>query len=92
MSYGKLGEKEELQLIGIVDASYKSDEKSVGGMMMLLADKNLTKASAVMWKSKQIERVCHSSKDAETLALSKILDETTYLARQIEMLLFGKYE
>ena len=92
MSYGKVGEKEDLQLIGIVDASYKSDEKSVGGMMMLLANKNLTKASAVMWKSKQIERVCHSSKDAETLALSKILDEATYLARQMELLLFGKYE
>ena len=26
------------------------------------------------------------------MALSKIMDEATYLARQIEMLLFGKYE
>ena len=60
---------------------HTSQMKSVGGMLMLLADKNLTKASAVMWKSKQIERVCHSSKDAETLAMSKIMDEATYLAR-----------
>merc|ERR1712112_543374 len=60
--------------------------------MMLLANKNMTKASAVMWRSMQIERVCHSSKDAETLTLSKILDEATYLARQIEILLFGGYE
>merc|ERR1711895_430810 len=52
----------------------------------------MTKASPVMWKAKQIERVCHSSKDAETWALSKILDEITYLARQVEMLMFGKYE
>ena len=58
----------------------------------MIANKSMTKASPVMWKAKQIERVCHSSKDAETLALSKILDETTYLARQIELLLFGKYE
>ena len=83
---------EKLQLIGIVDASYKSDEKSVGGMLLMIADEHMTKASQVMWKSKQIDRVCHSSKDAETLALSKMLDEVTYLARQIEMLLFGKYK
>ena len=30
--YGKVGEKDKLQVIGIVDASYKSDEKSIGGM------------------------------------------------------------
>ena len=87
--YGKVGEKEKLQLIGIVDASFKTDEKSVGGMMLMIANEQMTKASPVMWKSKQIERVCHSSKDAETLALSKMLDEATYLARQIETLLFA---
>ena len=90
--YSKVGEKEKLQLIGIVDASYKSDEKSVGGMLLMIADEQMTKASLVMWKSKQIDRVCHSSKDAETLALSKLLDEAAYLARQIEMLLFGDYK
>ena len=89
--YSKVGEKEKLQLIGIVDASYKSDEKSVGGMILMIANEQMTKASLVMWKSKQIERVCHSSKDAETLALSKMLDEATYLVRQIETLLFGEY-
>merc|ERR1712082_496400 len=59
---------------------------------MMIANKSMTKACPIMWKAKQIESVCHSSKDAETLALSKILDEITYLARQIELLLFGKYE
>ena len=63
----------------------------MGGMLLLIANKQLTKASPVMWKSKQIDRVCHSSKDAETLALSKMLDEATYMARQIETLLFGDY-
>merc|ERR1712112_405135 len=90
--YTKVGEKEDLQIIGIVDASYKTDDKAIGGMMMMIANKNMTKASPVMWKAKQIERVCHSSKDAETLALSKILDEITYLARQIELLMFGEYK
>ena len=51
----------------------------------------MTVASPVMWKSKQIERVCHSSKDAETLAMSKLLDEVIYIARQVEILLFGDY-
>ena len=46
--YSKVGEKEKLQLIGIVDASYKSDEKSVGGMLLMIADKHITKASLVM--------------------------------------------
>merc|ERR1712112_551590 len=67
---GRIGDKETLQVIGIVDASYKSDEKSIGGMMIVLADEKMTKASPLMWKGKQIYRVCHSSKDAETLAIT----------------------
>merc|ERR1712243_399879 len=35
--------------------------------------------------------MCHSSKDAETLAMSKLLDEIIYIARQVEILLFGDY-
>ena len=57
MVYGKLGEKEKLQMKGIVDASYKTEGKSVGGMMILIANEELTRASPVMWKSKQIESV-----------------------------------
>ena len=89
--YGRVGDKENLQIIGVVDASYKSDEKSIGGMLVMIADEMMTVASPVMWKSKQIERVCHSSKDAETLAMSKLLDEVIYIARQVEILLFGDY-
>ena len=37
--YGRIGDKETLQVIRIVHASYKSDEKSIGGMMIVLADK-----------------------------------------------------
>ena len=58
----------------------------------MIADEKMTRASPLMWKSKQMDRVCHSSKDAETLALSKLLDEVAYLARQIEMLLFGDFK
>ena len=89
--YSKVGDREKLQIIGKVDASYKSDEKSVGGMLIMIADEKMGKASPIMWKFKQIDRVCHSSKDAETLALSKLPDEAVYTARQLEILLFGDY-
>merc|ERR1712098_975853 len=34
--YERIGDRETLQVIGIVDASYKSNEKSIGGMMLVL--------------------------------------------------------
>ena len=73
--YGRIGDKETLQVIGIVDASYKSDEKSIGGMMIVIADNKMTRASPLMWNAKQIDRVCHSSKDVETLTMNKMTDE-----------------
>ena len=90
--YGKIGEKEKLQLIGIIDASYKTNEKSVDGMLLMIGNEKLTKASPVMWKAKLIEQVYHSSKDAETLAMSKMVDEAAYMARQIETIMFGDYK
>merc|ERR1712115_120556 len=89
--YKKLGNREDLQIIGIVDASYKVDSKSLAGMIIALTNKDMTKASPLMWKTKQIVRVCHSSKDAETLSMTKMIDEITYMARHIEILLYGKY-
>ena len=46
-------------------------------MILMIANKDGSRASPVVWKAKQIEKICHSSKDAETLAMSKILDEGT---------------
>ena len=89
--YGKVGDKENLQIIGVVDASYKSDEKSIEGMLVMIADERMIVASPIMWKSKQMKCVCHFFKDAETLAMSKLLDEVIYIARQVEILLFGDY-
>ena len=70
---------------------HESEEEYLFAMEKRIADERMTVASSIMWKSKQIERVCHSSKDAETLAMSKLLDEVTYIARQVEILLFGDY-
>ena len=87
--YGKVGEKEKLQLIGILDELYKSD---VGGILILMANEHMDNASPVMWKLKQIDRVCHSSKDVETLALSKLIDEAVYIGKRVEILLFEDYK
>merc|ERR1711955_49796 len=89
--YGKIGERETLQVVEIVNASFKNDDKSIGGMMIVLANENLTKASPLMWKAKQIDRVCHSSKDVETLAMTKMIDELVYMSRHVEILLYGDY-
>ena len=53
---------------------------------------NMTRASPIYWKSKQIDRVCHSSKDAETLSMTLMVDDATFAARQLELLLYGDYQ
>ena len=75
-----------------MDASFKPDEKAIAGMIIILTNKDMTKASPLMWKAKQIDRVCHSSKDAETLAMSKIIDELVYMSNLVEILLYGDYQ
>merc|ERR1712240_231394 len=52
----------------------------------------LTKASPLMWKAKQIDRVCHSSKDAAPLAMTKMIDDLVYMSRHVEILLYGDYQ
>ena len=92
MFYSQIGKKEDLEVIGIGDASYKSDENSIGGDLIFIKEAHGDRASLVYWKTKQIAKVTHSSKHAETLNLSKLVDDAVFLARQLEMLLFGSYE
>ena len=89
IKYGHLGDKDDLVITGLGDASYKQDDKAIGGVILLLANSSFTKASPIYWKSKQIERVCHSSKDAETLNLIKMVDDAVLASRQLELLLYG---
>ena len=49
-------------------------------------------ASPLFWKSKLIERVCHSLKDTQTLPISKMVDDIIFTARQLETLLYGDYK
>merc|ERR1711895_141645 len=71
IKFKKIAPKESLMIIGIGDASFKSDDKAIGGVLLFLADEKMTKAVPIHWKSKTISRVCYSSKDAETIILSK---------------------
>ena len=92
IKYTRVGDKEDLVVVGIGDASFKSDDKAVGGVSLFLANSKLTRASPIYWKPKQIDRVCHSSKDAETLNMTRLVDDATFAARQLEFMLYGDYE
>ena len=81
IKYGYLGDKEDLVIIRLGDASYKQDDKAIGDVILLLANSSLTRASPIYSKIQQIERVCHSSKDAETLNLIKMVDDAVLTSR-----------
>ena len=78
--YRYIGGKEYLIIVGVGDASYKQDDKAIGGIFLFLANWSMTHAAPIFWKSQQIERVCHSSKDAETLNLLKMVDDSVLAA------------
>ena len=74
------------------DASYKNDEKSVGGIFVMLGNKFTKYVLPLYWKSKTIPQVCHSAKDAETRNVLKLVDDSKHLALQIEQLLYDSVE
>ena len=45
LRFGKIGEREELIVVGIRDASFKTEEKAVGGVFLFLSNKEMTKAA-----------------------------------------------
>ena len=51
----------------------------------------MTKAFPLYRMAKKISRVCKSSKDAETLNMSAMVEDAVYNARQVEILIFGDY-
>ena len=87
--YERVGDRDKLQLIGVRDASIKQDDKAVGGVILLLEDKNCERASPIYWKTKQIERVCPSSINEDTLILNKMVEDAVFAARQIEVFCLG---
>ena len=76
-------------VVGIGDASLKTGDKAVGRVMLFLANSSMTRASPIYWKVKQIDRVYHSLKDAETLNLLTMVEDSVYAASQMEQMLYG---
>ena len=66
--------------------------KAIGGNIVLLRNKRNKKVLPLFWKSTSIQNVCHSSKEAETRNMVKLLDETLYQANIIEQVLHNKRE
>ena len=64
--FKKLGAKEDLCITGVTDASYKNDDRSVAGEIIMLANKETVDVSPIYWKSGVIKRVCMLPKVAET--------------------------
>ena len=90
VKFSRIGPRDDLIIIGIGDASFKSKDKGVGGVFLFLANKEMMKASPIYWKSKTISRVCHSSKVEKNI--SKMVDDAVFTARQTELLLLGDFQ
>ena len=67
--FRKIGKNEDLCVIGVYDASYHNDEKSVAGKMIMLGSKKTERASPIYWKLGVIRKVVILSKGAETISL-----------------------
>ena len=73
--------REDLMIVGIGDTSFKTEDKAVDGVVLFLTNSSITKASPLYWKAKTIGRVCHSTKDAETLNMATMIEDAIYTAR-----------
>ena len=70
IKFSKIAPKDDLIIIGIGDTSFKTDDKTVNGVPLFLANSVMTRALPIYWKAKTIARVCHSWKDTATLNIS----------------------
>ena len=80
--YSRVGDKEELVVRSMSDASYLKVKESVGGSLAMLSNKNNNKTVPLYWKSKRITKICTSTKDVKTHALFRML-QTLHLLLQM---------
>ena len=81
--FTKIGKKDELSVIGVSDASYHNDDRSVAGEMIMLGNQKTGKAAPIYWRSGVIRKVCVSPKAAETRALLRLMDDGVHMAKQL---------
>ena len=87
--FSHIGSRDELRVVGIGDASYHMDRKSIGGSLVLLGNIRNHAAVPIYWKSKTIQKVCHSAKAAETRNLIICKDDSQFFAGQVAQLVYG---
>ena len=74
------------------DVSFYREDPLIQGEIIMMENKNSDKVSSLFWKSKTVNRVCNSSKDAETRAGRKCEEDSVYFAERLEKMLFGDYQ
>ena len=60
--FKKIGEKEDLYITSVTDASYKNDDRSVAREIIMLGNEKNMDVSPIYWKSGVIKRVCMSQR------------------------------
>ena len=91
--YSRIGELSDLKILAISDGGLNRREdrtQSVMGKTIFLSNKDETKVSPLLWKSKTIQTVCKSAKTAETRACDKTLEDAIYLARCVHEIYTGE--
>jgi hypothetical protein len=90
--FTKVGSKEDLMVFSMSDASFKMDDQSISGILVLLGNRKNDRAVPVFWKSKMIIKVCHLVKAAEMWSMIKVVDNIQFFTIQLEQLLFRSYQ
>ena len=89
--YRKVDFCDNLCIRTISDGSYYQDKLSVGGIIAFLASTQSTHVSPIYWKSRTINQVCVSTKDAEMRAIFSGVTHGLHAANTIEIMLFGNF-
>ena len=71
-------------MVGVADASHRKGAKmmAVSGHVVIFMNKNTHSDSVLLWSSKKIDRICHSSTATETIAVHKMFS-SFYFTRQL---------
>ena len=91
MCYPDLGDIENWVLIVFSDASLKNiGIVSVGGQVLIMANKKTGRAAVFHWRSRQLRRVVHSSEAAEAYALLDAFGDAFYFKKLLAQILGTK--
>ena len=85
--FTKIREKNELSVIGISDASYHYNDKSIAEELIILGNQKTGKAAPLYWRSGVVRKVCVSPKAAETRLLLRLMDDGVHMAKQLSQFL-----